>query len=79
MAVRDLLWACPLCGLTGGIRRHGRGERCTGCDAAFSRAAGADIRARSAGRTFVRPASQWLAEGTAASARAGSRWPHPRA
>jgi hypothetical protein len=61
VAIRDLLCSCPLCGHTAGIRRAGRAERCTGCNARFLRGGGARIVAVTPdGRRFVRPAADWL-------------------
>jgi hypothetical protein len=60
MAIRDLLWACPLCGREGGLRPAGPGrERCAACGAEFRRASGADIAARTADGSLVLPAQTW--------------------
>ncbi|MFS8638255.1 MAG: hypothetical protein FWJ74_09215 [Gemmatimonadota bacterium] len=60
MAIRDLLWACPLCGLEGGLRRTGRWEACRGCGARFRRGRGASIIARAAdGTTRIHAAAEW--------------------
>lgn len=50
MAIRDLLWACPVCRVEGGIRvaRDGA-ERCTACGTRYRRGAGATIVAERAG------------------------------
>jgi hypothetical protein len=61
MAIRDLLWACPLCGgertLAGGRR-----ERCTACGARFRRGAGSEIVAERAGEApLARAAAEWAA------------------
>lgn len=45
MAIRDLLWGCPLCGTEGGLRTDGRVTACTTCGARYTRAEGASIRA----------------------------------
>lgn len=51
MAIRDLFWACPICGREGGLRSARRGaERCEGCATRFSRGRGAAITARTLGR-----------------------------
>jgi hypothetical protein len=62
MAVRDLLWACPLCRAPGAIRPAGRGERCSDCGTAFRRGRGARIVAVREGRSHDRPAGDWLRE-----------------
>jgi len=60
MAIRDLLWACPLCGLEGGLRRTGRWEACRGCGARFRRGRGASIIAQAAdGTTRIHAAAEW--------------------
>lgn len=61
MAIRDLLWACPLCATTGGLRANRRGDRCHACGAGFRRDLGASILAvtESGERTRLSPA-QWL-------------------
>ena len=56
MAVRDLLWGCPLCRAPGAIRPDGRRERCRECGAEFSRGRGSTIVARMDGSTRVRSA-----------------------
>lgn len=62
MAVRDLLWGCPLCRAAGSIRRAGRQERCNACGAAFRRADGAAIVATTRdGIVQRRSAAEWLA------------------
>lgn len=43
MAIRDLLWACPLCRQTGSLRANRRSDRCAHCDAAFRRGKGTEI------------------------------------
>ncbi|HEX7118733.1 MAG TPA: hypothetical protein VF212_08100 [Longimicrobiales bacterium] len=60
MAIRDLLWACPLCGTEGGIRPARKGEACGACGARFRRGRGSSIVAETAGgeaRTL--PAAAW--------------------
>lgn len=61
MAIRDLLWACPLCTTTGGLRANGRGDLCQACGAEFRRNTGAAIQSVSGAgdRMRLRPA-QWL-------------------
>jgi hypothetical protein len=61
VAVRDLLWGCPLCRGAGTIRRAGRGERCGACGASFRRADGASIVATRDGAAQRRSAAEWLA------------------
>ena len=61
MAVRDLLWGCPLCRAPAGIRPVGRRERCRACGAEFRRGRGSTIVARMDGSTRVRSAGDWLA------------------
>lgn len=69
MAIRDLLWACPLCGLQGGLRPDRKGETCSGCGARFRRARGAIIEASTRdGRTTRRSATDWAAALPAAPA-----------
>jgi hypothetical protein len=69
MAIRDVLWACPLCGTAGGIRplargslggRRRRGEGCTACSAEFARGVGATIVAYQGTFTDVRQPGEWL-------------------
>lgn len=60
MAVRDLLWGCPLCRTPGGIRPDGRRERCRSCGAEFRRGRGSTIIARMDGSSRVRSAGDWL-------------------
>lgn len=61
MAIRDLLWACPLCATTGGLRDHRHGERCDACGAELRRDLGATIIASTdAGGTTRMSAAQWL-------------------
>ncbi|HEX9107947.1 MAG TPA: hypothetical protein VF832_11980 [Longimicrobiales bacterium] len=60
MAIRDLLWACPLCGAVDGIKPAKDTERCTHCDTVFLRAGGSMIQAVGAdGVTTTRPAGEW--------------------
>lgn len=61
MAVRDLLWACPLCHARGALRPAGkRADACDACGTRFERADGARIRAtRPDGRVDVRSPQQW--------------------
>jgi hypothetical protein len=58
VAVRDLLWGCPLCRGAGTIRRAGRGERCGACGASFRRADGASIVATRDGAAQRRSAAE---------------------
>ena len=45
MAIRDLLWACPVCRTFSSIRDGGRsGEVCTSCGTRFRRGSGATIQ-----------------------------------
>jgi hypothetical protein len=60
MAVRDLLWGCPLCRTPAAFRGGWRGEACTSCGATFRRGAGATIVARRGAETLVRPAGEWV-------------------
>jgi hypothetical protein len=60
MAVRDLLWGCPLCRAPGGIRRNGRRERCRECGATFRRGQGARIVAERDGVRQHHSAGEWL-------------------
>lgn len=62
MAIRDLLWSCPLCGLEGGLRRGKHEDVCAGCGARFRRGRGSEIVVETAdGRTERRPAAEWAA------------------
>jgi hypothetical protein len=61
MAVRDLLWGCPICQAAGTIRREGRGERCRACGAFYGRGRGATILAEHEGARQQRSAAEWLA------------------
>lgn len=61
MAVRDLLWGCPICRAPGSIRPEGKRETCRSCGAAFRRSQGARILAEHAGTAVERPAGEWLA------------------
>lgn len=61
MAIRDLLWACPICGTRGGLRKERKAEVCTGCGAAYRRLGGAVIEAtRADGGVVRRHAREWL-------------------
>lgn len=64
MAIHDLLWACPDCGVTGSIRRSsGRKERCVACGTTFHRGRGASIVASREGRPDrVLAAAEWLSK-----------------
>lgn len=61
MAVRDLLWGCPLCRTPDAIRPHGRSERCRTCAARFRRGRGVVIVAERAGDVLERTAAEWIA------------------
>lgn len=63
MALKDLLWACPLCARTGSLRKAGRSaERCSACHATFRRGDGATIIGRPAdGDPIVRTVHDWIA------------------
>lgn len=60
MAVRDLMWGCPLCRQPGSIRPSARTERCESCSATFHRGRGATIVAASNGTRQQRSAAEWL-------------------
>lgn len=62
MAIPDLLWACPACGLDRGLEPERKGYRCSRCGTVFRRGRGAAIRADApdGSRTVLRPAD-WLA------------------
>lgn len=62
MAIRDLLWACPLCRALASIRPVGRSEICQHCGARFERVSGARIRVSDATRTEVREPIEWEGE-----------------
>lgn len=61
MAIRDLLWACPECGVEGGLRSLGRGETCAACGTRYRRGEGALIEAERprSGRQKL-PAVAWV-------------------
>jgi hypothetical protein len=61
MAVRDLLWGCPICRAPGAIRPVGRRERCRACGADFRRTSGARILVRHGEGTNERSAEEWMA------------------
>lgn len=60
MAVRDLLWGCPICRAAGAIRPDGRRERCRACEATFRRGRGATIVADRNGERQERSAADWV-------------------
>lgn len=61
MAIRDLLWGCPLCGTEGRLRTRGRITNCVACGARFSRAEGAAILAATPdGRRHEATAATWV-------------------
>lgn len=58
--IKDLLWACVVCGMEGGIRKVGRTEVCSACGAMYRRGAGANIIVKPKGREpVVRNAKEW--------------------
>jgi len=62
MPIRDLLWACPLCGAVGGLRADGKLERCRGCATLFRRGTRSIIEAVAPdGSVDRRPAAAWAA------------------
>lgn len=59
--IKDLLWACVVCGADGGIRRIGRHEMCIACKSTYRRGAGVNIVVQPLGREAVaRNAKEWL-------------------
>lgn len=64
MAIRDALWACPLCRRVDAIRpRKGAGEICNGCGASFRAGPGATISATPpGGPARSRTVPEWEAE-----------------
>ncbi|HUH13003.1 MAG TPA: hypothetical protein VMK65_07820 [Longimicrobiales bacterium] len=61
MALRDLLWACPLCGTEEAIEPAGRAEACRHCGARYRRGPGATIEARRPdGGSERAPGPAWL-------------------
>lgn len=59
--IKDLLWACVVCGTEGGIRAIGRRESCVACKARYKRGRGASIVViRPEGDSEVRNAREWL-------------------
>jgi hypothetical protein len=65
LAIRDLLWSCPSCRTTGGLRPKGKGrEICAACGARFRRRHGAFIEQAAPGHAppTVRHAGDWLAD-----------------
>jgi hypothetical protein len=61
VAIRDLLWGCPLCGTEARLRTTGRTTRCEACGATLRRGEGAAIRATTAdGRTLEETAARWI-------------------
>lgn len=60
MPIRDLLWACPLCGTVGGLHADGKLERCAACATVFRRGPRSTIAATGPdGQTESRPAAEW--------------------
>ncbi|HUG41006.1 MAG TPA: hypothetical protein VMM12_10990 [Longimicrobiales bacterium] len=61
MAIADLLWACPRCGLDRGLRASADGRTCARCATRYDRVRGARIRARSPdGAEQLRSAAEWV-------------------
>jgi hypothetical protein len=61
MAIRDLLWACPLCAAQAALHPRRRGaEQCASCGASFRRGPGADIIAETAGGSVRQSGPEWL-------------------
>lgn len=61
MAIRDLLWICPLCGREGGLQKGKGGEVCEGCGTRYRRASGSSIVAMPReGSALVRSVAEWL-------------------
>jgi hypothetical protein len=61
MALRDLMWGCPLCGREGRLRSRLRTTHCEACGATFRRGEGATIVGRPAGGVEeVGSAAAWL-------------------
>ena len=62
MAIRDLLWACPLCSAVGAIAPARRGEACAACGAVFRRGKRSLIEVRRPdGVVESRSATDWAA------------------
>lgn len=60
MAIRDLLWACPACGVPNALVPARRGDVCSACGAELRRGAGATIVVKAPGRpSEVRRAWEW--------------------
>lgn len=61
MAIRDLLWACPLCGEERALRPGRGGESCSRCGATYSRGRGAEISATPAsGEKITLSPAEWV-------------------
>jgi hypothetical protein len=61
MAIRDLLWACPLCGIEGALQPVRRAELCQGCGTHFARGRRATIVARTPDHEILAlSAAEWL-------------------
>ena len=61
MAIRDLLWGCPLCGSEGSLRNRGHSTHCGTCGARLRRADGANILASTPdGREQRRTPAEWV-------------------
>ncbi len=62
MAIRDLLWTCPLCGAVDALAPAGKTERCRSCGALFRRGRRALIEVtRPDGTIETRAAAEWAA------------------
>lgn len=60
MAIRDLLWACPVCGREGGLATAWRAEVCTDCGTRYRRGRGATILATLPdGKSQTLHAAEW--------------------
>jgi len=60
MALRDLLWSCPLCGEAPLENARRRSATCPACGTRFTRRHGAMIEARRpSGERIVLPAAEW--------------------
>ena len=62
LVIKDLLWACVVCGAEEGVGASRRGaERCAACGAEYSRGTGAEIVVKEQGRDPVaRSAGEWI-------------------
>lgn len=63
MAIRDLLWACPLCGAVDALAPADKAERCRSCGARFRRGQRSLIEVtRPEGGREVRSAAEWAGQ-----------------